>query len=111
MIYEPFSLVAVPFPFTDKAKTKKRPAVVVSTEKFQKETGHTALLMVTSASHSAWFGDLLIADLKITGLPIESTMRQKLFTIDLRLIEKKIGHLAKSDIDKLKKTFRQCVAL
>ena len=82
MIYEPFSIVAVPFPFTDKAKTKKRPAIIMSTEKFQKETGHAALLMITSAQHSEWFGDVSITDLKAAGLSVESYIRQKIFTID-----------------------------
>lgn len=111
MIYEPFTLVAVPFPFTDKAKSKKRPALVISTERFQKETGHASLLMITSAEHSEWFCDHLITDLEKTGLPVESFIRQKIFTIDLRLIEKSIGHLSKKDIERVKLHLKKCLSI
>ena len=30
MIYEPFDVIVVPFPFTDSLKTKRRPALVLS---------------------------------------------------------------------------------
>lgn len=111
MIYSPFSIVVVPFPFTDKAKNKRRPALVISTEKFQKETGHVSLLMITSAQHSEWFCDFLITDLEKTGLPIESIVRQKIFTIDLRLIEKSIGHLSKKDVNTIQSLLKKCVAI
>lgn len=111
MIYEPFSIVAVPFPFTDKAKSKKRPALVISTEKFQKETGHASLLMITTAEHSEWFGDFLITDLEKTGLPVESFVRQKIFTIDLRLIEKSIGRLSKKDMDAVRALLKKCISV
>lgn len=109
-IYKPFSIVVVPFPFTDAAKNKKRPAVIISTEKFQKENKHVSLLMITTAEHSEWFGDFLITDLKATGLSVASYIRQKIFTIDLRLVEKKIGHLSKNDVEEIKMLFKKSVA-
>lgn len=110
MIYDPFSVVVVPFPFTDKLKSKTRPALVISTKKYQEKTGHVSLLMITSAKHSVWFADFLVRDLKMSGLPIESYVRHKIFTVDLRLIEKKIGKLSEKDIKEIKKIFRSCVA-
>lgn len=111
MIYKPYSIVAVPFPFTDVAKSKKRPALVISTEEFQKENGHASLLMITSAKHTEWFGDFVISDLKAAGLSVDSFVRQKIFTIDLRLIEKKIGSLSKKEIDSVKLLLKKCIAL
>lgn len=110
-IYKPFSIVVVPFPFTDIAKAKKRPALVVSTERFQKENAHISLLMITTAEHSEWFGDFLITDLKTTGLPVTSYVRQKIFTVDARLIEKQIGHLSKNDINEIKTLFKKSIAI
>ncbi|MCX7121483.1 MAG: type II toxin-antitoxin system PemK/MazF family toxin [Gammaproteobacteria bacterium] len=111
MIYKPFSIVVLPFPFTDVAKSKKRPALMISTELFQKENGHATLLMITSAQHSEWFGDHLIADLKCAGLSVDSYVRQKIFTVDLRLIEKKIGMLSKEEIVTVKKILKKCIAI
>lgn len=108
-ICKPFSVIVVPFPFTDLSKSKKRPALVVSTEKFQKSNGYISLLMITTAKNSKWFGDLLISDLAETGLSVPSYVRQKIFTIDSRLIEKRIGHLSKNDIKKIKLLFHDCI--
>jgi hypothetical protein len=30
MIYKPFTIIVVPFPFTDSPETKKRPALVIA---------------------------------------------------------------------------------
>ncbi len=111
MIYEPFGIVSIPFPFTDKTKSKKRPAVVISTKQFQKETGHASLLMITSAKHSEWFGDFLVTDLESTGLSQEVIIRQKIFTIDLRLVEKSVGHLSKKDADAVKSLLKKCLSI
>jgi len=97
MHYNPFSIVVVPFPFADSSQIKKRPALVLSTNKFQIQTKHVTLLMITSALHSSWFGDYIIKDLETTGLSAQSIIRQKLFTIDMRFVIKMIGSLSSRD--------------
>lgn len=97
MIYKPFSVVVVPFPFTVSVNVKRRPAVVLSSEEFHKQTNHMTLLMVTSAKHATWFGDHAIIDLNEAGLHVESIVRQKIFTLDLRLIVDCIGKLSIKD--------------
>jgi mRNA interferase MazF len=97
MIYKPYTIIVVPFPFTDSIATKKRPALVISSEHYQRETRHISLLMVTTAKHSQWDGDHQIIDLEAAGLSTPSIIRQKLFTIDRRLVQKQIGLLSKVD--------------
>ncbi|MBP6918407.1 MAG: type II toxin-antitoxin system PemK/MazF family toxin [Legionellaceae bacterium] len=97
MTYKPYSVVIVPFPFTESIRTKRRPALVLSTEKHQNETGHITLLMITSAKHSVWPSDYSIEHLKTTGLPSLSIIRQKIFTLDLTLIQGVLGCLSASD--------------
>jgi mRNA interferase MazF len=96
-------VVVVPFPFADSTKTKKRPAIVLSSEAFQKSNAHVTLAMITSAKHSHWHGDIEISDLDSAGLSASSIIRQKLFTIDERLIEKQVGRLSPSDRKRLQK--------
>ena len=44
MDYDRFDVVIVPFPFTDKAQAKRRPALVVSANAaFNKKTGHSVM--------------------------------------------------------------------
>lgn len=103
LIYEPFSLVVVPFPFTDKHQVKRRPALVLSSQSFQKETGHVTLLMVTSAKHSTWKNDYLLLDSNSAGLESPSIARQKIFTIDMSVILDKKGKLAIEDENAIKR--------
>jgi len=106
MIYKPFSVVVVPFPFTESANIKKRPAIVLSSEEFQKASKHISLLMITSAKHSTWLGDNEIINLKEAGLNTPSIMRQKIFTLDNRLILNGIGKLSLKDKQSLIKSFQ-----
>ncbi len=109
--YEPYSIVAVPFPFTDAGKSKRRPACILSNENFQTKTGHSTLIMITSAKHSDWYGDVIIKDLDSTGLTSDSVIRQKLFTLDLRLVIKKIGNLSKQDVMSFQKVLSKNISV
>ena len=97
LTYKPFEVIVVPFPFTDKAATKRRPALVLSSESFNSAIRHSVLAMITSASHSAWPLDVTIQDLKDAGLTSPSVIRMKLFTLDHSLIQKHIGCLSLQD--------------
>ncbi len=96
MICKPFSVVVVPFPFTDSAATKKRPALVLSSESFNRQ-GHSILAMITSKGHHPWPGDSEIMDLDAAGLPVACLVRFKLFTLDNRLIIGRLGALGRKD--------------
>ena len=96
--FERFDVVVVPFPFTDKASTKRRPAVVLSGgASFNRASKHAVLAMVTSATERAWPRDVQIADLASAGLNVPCAVRFKLFTLDERLIVRKAGSLAAKD--------------
>lgn len=106
MIYKSFDIVIVPFPFIDSLQTKMRPALVVSDHEFNKE-GSAILAMITSATHNPRAHDHTIVDLISTKLPSASLIRLKLFTLDNRLIKKKIGCLGKIDQITFKKIFQK----
>jgi mRNA interferase MazF len=42
-----YEIVVVPFPFTDRLTSKRRPAVALSNESFGEQSGHTLLAMIT----------------------------------------------------------------
>lgn len=109
--YEPYDVVVVPFPFTDSVKTKNRPALVLSTNAFQKQTGHVTLAMITTAKSSQWPGDYKIKELTTTHLTTESYVRLKIFTLDLRVIKRKAGSLSKTDRTAFKKTLNKHLAI
>jgi mRNA interferase MazF len=105
VIYEEFDVVVVPFPFVNRAETKRRPALVLSKKHFNRN-GHTVLAMITTSAHHPWPGDQKIKQRESTGLTTPCIVRLKLFTLDNRLILKRIGHLADADCDKVTKSIR-----
>lgn len=98
MGYERFDLVVVPFPFTDSATSKRRPALVISNaEIFNLPAGHSVMAMITSAGKAAWPLDVAISDTPAAGLAAASLVRMKLFTLDNRFILRRLGRLAAAD--------------
>lgn len=104
VIYKSFDIVVTPFPFIDTVQSKIRPALVVSHEQFNK-TGFVILAMITSAQHQKRLSDTQIVDLKSANLTAASIIRMKLFTLDIRIIHKKIGQLGEADQKKFKEAF------
>ena len=62
-----FDVVVVPFPFTDRDASKRRPALVLTQAAFNQTTQHSVLAMITSADQSAWLGDRPIQNLAESG--------------------------------------------
>lgn len=105
MAYDAFDVVTVPFPFTDSARAKRRPALVLSASRtFGDVIGHSVLAMITSARNTPWPLDTTIGNLKSAGLPAPSVVRLKLFTLDHRLIIAKIGNLSKRDREAIRRS-------
>ena len=96
MTCDAWQVVIVPFPFTDRSTTKRRPALVLSRKRFSRH-GHTMLAMITSAAHSPWPGDVHVTNLPAAGLVRPCLVRLKLFTLDNRFIERAAGRLAGED--------------
>jgi mRNA interferase MazF len=93
---KPWEVVIVPFPFSNQPGHKRRPALVLSQHAFNRH-GSTVLAMITTAGHHPWPGDVPLTDLPAAGLTAPCLVRLKLFTLDNRLIIKKIGRLARAD--------------
>ena len=106
-IFDRFDVVVVPFPFTDKAAVKRRPALVLSNVRaFNARAAHSVMAMITSATENPWPHDTIIADLKSAGLSVPCVLRFKLFTIDNRLVIRRAGKLAKADRESVSKAMR-----
>ena len=104
MTYKSCEVVIVPFPFTDRKEGKRRPALVLSDYfQFNKPSGHTVLAMITSQKNPDWPLDTTITGSRQAGLTAPSKVRMKLFTLDNRLIIKKIGTINDKDKKSVKK--------
>ena len=112
MDYDRFEVVTVPFPFTDKAQVKRRPALVVSSHAaFGRKAGHSVMAMITSAQNPSWPLDVPISDLVAAGLPAPSVVRMKLFTLDHRFIIAKRGKLSEKDRKAISRALKSALDL
>jgi mRNA interferase MazF len=95
--YSPGDVVVVPFPFTDRDTAKRRPALVCSSDLFNRQSKHVVLAMITSTTHSKWPGDVPITDGESAGLSAPSLVRWKLFTLDASMVIRRAGSLGTDD--------------
>lgn len=69
-------VVLVPFPFTDQTTSKKRPAVVVSSNRYNAERPDVILRAITShQSVRSRFGEIVVTDVNSAGLLKASTIK------------------------------------
>ena len=110
MTFDAHDVIIVPFPFTDRATTKRRPALILSNAAFNVATGHVIAAMITSAKQSAWDSDLAITDLAAAGLAVPCVVRMKLFTLEAGLVVRKAGRLGSADAAAVRTVATQVLA-
>jgi mRNA interferase MazF len=78
-----WDVVKVPFPYTNRPVRQHRPALVVARHAGVGAPALCWVLMITTASHRRWDGDVEITDIATAGLPVPSIVRcAKIATIE-----------------------------
>ena len=103
-------MVVVPFPFVERGGAKRRPALVISDGGFA-ESGHAVLAMITTGSRRSWPGDVELVDYQEAGLRVPCIVRLKLFTLDGRLILRRLGRLSERDRRGVETSLRRFLAV
>jgi mRNA interferase MazF len=89
-----WDVVVVPFPYSDRMAEKRRPALVVSSDRFNAETGLLWVAMITSSENKGWHGDVDIPADGLSGLTTASTIRTaKLATIEQERVVRVAGRI------------------
>ena len=87
-------IVLVPFPFTDQSATKKRPAVVISSNAYQDTRPDLIIMAVTSQVRStSAIGEMHIRGWKGAGLIKPSVVKPVITTIEASLVLRRLGRL------------------
>jgi len=111
--YRRGQVVLVRFPFTDLRSSKQRPAVVLSSEAFQK-IGQDVLVAAVSGQRvdrPSPF-DHVVMEWEGAGLLMPSVVRAgKLVTLDRQLIRRTLGSLAPADLAAVERLVRGALAL
>jgi len=91
-------IILVPFPFTDQPTNKRRPAVVISSDQYNRERPDIILMAMTSQVRYAERGmDAEVKDWQQAGLLKTSLAKPVVATTEKGLILKTLGQLSKED--------------
>jgi mRNA interferase MazF len=100
-------VVLVPFPFTDQSATKKRPAVVISSNAYNAERPDLVIMAVTSQLRPTnSFGEVVVDQWQQAGLLKPSAIKPVITTIEKGLVIKAMGKLADEDQRALREAVR-----
>ncbi len=98
--YEFGEIVLVPFPFTDQSGIKKRPAVVVSSDRYNSTHLDVVVMAVTSQTAGKLrANETEIDDWRKAGLLKHSRVKPIFSTLENRLIVRSLGILSNRDKD------------
>jgi len=91
-------VVLVPFPFTDQTGTKKRPAIIVSSDAYHQRRRDVIIMAVTSqVKPVAIVGEVTIGKWQKAGLLQPSVTKPILATIEKGLVIRRLGQLQSAD--------------
>jgi len=110
--YERGNIVLVPFPFTDQTTTKKRPAVVISSNSYNTTSPDIVIMAITSQTEKFFeIGECLIKNWKEAGLLKPSAIKPAISTTELKLVLKKLGKLSSEDLLSMDKALKDLLDL
>ena len=108
--YDFGDIVIVPFPFTDQSASKKRPAVVISSQAYHRERPDLILMAVTAHFKPAvGTGDVAIRDWRAAGLIKPSVIKPVITTVEQRLVLNRLGRLGEEDRRALREAITQVI--
>jgi mRNA interferase MazF len=101
-------IVLVPFPFTNQAASKQRPAVIVSTAAYNAAKPDAVVMAITSQLQpSPTLGEVWLGQWQAAGLIKPSAIKPVFATLEQALIIRWLGSLAASDQAALRKVIGQ----
>ena len=99
-VYNKWDIILVPFPFTNLETTQKRPALIVSPDKYNNKKDVVIAFITSKLDVEYTTGDYKLQEWKEAHLPKPSMLCMKLATIDNSIILKKLGRLTEKDIER-----------
>ncbi len=111
-VYDRGDVVLVPIDFTDGSGSKLRPAVVISSEEYNR-VSPDVLIASTTSNRSALPhpGDRPIREWKAAGLLKPSLAQTKIATVEAPVIRRKLGALEAEDLEAFTAGLREALDL
>ena len=110
MQFEFGDVVLVPFPFTNQAASKQRPAVIVSNAAYNRVKPDVVVMAITSQLRATVaLGEVWIGQWQAAGLLKPSAVKPVFATIEQRLVIRPLGTLAAADQAALRQTIGEVI--
>ncbi len=98
MIYNRFDVVAVDFPFVEGIDSKRRPGLIVSTQRLHDAHKLYWIAMISSAEAGERVDDIVVTDPQKAGLPVKCAIRMaRLATVSESRLQRRIGSISPKD--------------
>ena len=111
MTYSRWDVVAVSFPFLEGTDAKRRPALIVSTDRLEKEQALYWIAMITTAKSGSRRDDIAVTNRERAGLPEECVIRvARLATISDAQIARRLGEITPKDRNAVLSLLRRYMA-
>jgi mRNA interferase MazF len=105
-------VVLVPVGFTDQSNVKRRPAVIVSSNRYNTESPDVMIASITSNVQAIPHpGDQLLLHWKEAGLLQPSLLQAKIATVETSIIVRRLGRLSHDDLASLDLSLREALSL
>lgn len=105
-------IVLVPFPFSDQSTSKKRPAVIISSDTYNELSADCVIMAITSQTRKTiGMGECLLNDWRDAGLLKPSAIKPAISSIEKTLILKKLGRLSSMDYRLMEEALKELLSL
>ena len=108
--YKSGDVVLVEVVFSEGIGSKKRPALVISSNHYNRSRHEVVIAAITSNIKRELFGDTKIENWREAGLIYPSLVTAIVQTIKANMIVKKLGYLSQQDFNKVKNNLRKSMS-
>lgn len=105
--YKPRDIILIELTFTDGTGSKKRPALIISSDKYNKNRQEVIVAAITSNIERILVGDTRLNNWKKAGLIYPSLVTGIIRTIKVAMINRKLGILAKEDFQNVRENIEE----
>lgn len=105
--YKQGEIVLVSVVFSEGTGTKKRPALIISSDSYQEKRQEVIIAAITSNVKRILFGDTMINQWKEAGLLYPSVVTGILQTVKHGMIVQRLGKLSSQDFKKVRENIKE----
>jgi mRNA interferase MazF len=109
--FERGEIVLLPFPYTDQSGTKRRPALILSSDAYNLRRTDLIVAPITSNVTGRQPDDTVLSDWVAAGLLKPSAVKGILGTVEQTLVVRKLGRLSAADLRQAEQTFGAALGL